>query len=128
MRRQRLDQLQPALAVDEGHDLDSARHQRHAIDRPVAALIGDGVIDVEGTEGKLGLEDAGFDQRIRTRHFARESAQGIGIEAMRDHDLGIQQAAKGWRDRQLLGVDCRQTDSRIGVRMTNHRHGKPPMN
>ena len=128
MRAQRLDELQPALAVDEGHDLDAARHQRHALDRPVAALAGDGAIDVERAEGKLGLEEAGLDQRIRTRHLAREGAQRVGIEPVRDHHLGTQQAAKGRRDRQLLGMDGRQTDSRVGVRMTNHRHGKPPMN
>ena len=52
----------------------------------------------------------------------------VGIEAVRDHDLGVQQAAERRRNRQLLGMDRRQADSRVGVGMTNHRHGGPPVN
>ena len=98
------------------------------LDRPVAARVGDGAIDVEGAEGKLGLDEAGLDQRIGTGHLAGKGAERVGIKTVRDDDFRGQQTTERRRDRQLLGMDRRQADSRIGVGMTSHRHGGPPMN
>jgi len=80
--------------------------------------------------GKINREPAPAIETSRAGRTvrARTPGQARYIEAMRDHDLRVQQAAERRRDRQVLGMDRRQTDSRVGVGMTNHRHGGPPVN
>ena len=117
VRGQDLGDPQPAFAVDEGHDLDAARHQRHGFDRPVAALVGDGAVDVERAERKLGLDGAGLDQRVGARHLARKSAELVGVELRRHHDLGPQHAAEGRPGGLLLRLHGGQADALACVRM-----------
>ena len=72
-----------ALAVDEGHDLHAARHQRHAVDRPIAALARQRAVDVERAERQLGLDQAGLDQGVGPRDLAREGAERVGVDLRR---------------------------------------------
>ena len=104
--------------------------ERHAVDRPVAALAGDGAVDVERAEGKLGLDE----RRSRPAHPAaaprRRRCRAVSVSrSVRDHDLGVQQAAERRRDRHAPwrgSSPGRSARWRRDVRITDT--ARPPVN